>query len=217
MLDITLLTVKVALAATFALIPLGTALGWLLARRRIPARPVLESLLLLPMILPPVAVGLVLLFLMAPRGPAGRLWQAVTGERLIFTWQAAAVASFVVALPLFVKAAEQAFAGVPRRLEQLAETMGLSPWRVFWRVTLPLATRGLGAGALIAFARSLGEFGATNLVAGMIPGQTETLALGIYSRINNGRDEEAWALAGVSFVLALAALLGSHLTARRKA
>lgn len=216
MLDITLLTAKVALVATLGLIPVGTALGWLLAKHRLPARPVWESLLLLPMILPPVAVGLVLLHVMAPRGPMGRLWESLTGEQLLFSWQAAAVASFVVALPLFVKAAEQAFAAVPHRLEQLAETMGQSPRRVFFRVSLPLAARGLIAGALIAFARSLGEFGATNLVAGMIPGRTETLALGIYARITNGHDQEAWLLAGVSFALALGALLASQLSARRR-
>ncbi len=214
-LEITLLTVKVAACATLALIPVGTTIGWLLARRNIPARPLVESLLLLPMILPPVAVGLVLLYVMAPRSPVGRLWQSLTGDQLVFSWPAAAIASFVVALPLFVKAAEQAFANVPRRLEQLAETMGQSPWRIFGRVTLPLAARGLSAGALIAFARCLGEFGATNLVAGMIPGQTETLALGIYSRINAGHDADAWLLAGVSFALALGALVAGQLMAKR--
>ncbi len=209
-LAITLLTLKIAGAATLLIVPIGTALGWLFARKRLPGRALLESLLLLPMILPPVAVGLVLLVLMAPHGPLGATWEWLTGDALVLTWQAAALAAFVVALPLYVKAAEQAFAGVPLRLEQVALTLGESPWRIFRRVTLPLAARGLAAGGLLAFARALGEFGATNLVAGMIPGKTETLALGIYGRITNGHDAEAWVLAAISFAFGLGALLVSN-------
>ena len=209
-LDILRLTLKVALASTLAMALPGLFFGWLLARRRLPGRLVIESLLLLPMVLPPVAVGLALLELASPSGPLGRLWESATGEPLVLTWQAAALAAFAVSLPLYIKGAQQAFLSVPLRLEQVACTLGASRVRVFVTVTLPLAARGLAAGLLLAFARSLGEFGATSLVAGSIPGSTETLALGIYGRIVNGHDGAAWRLAGLSAALALGALAVSH-------
>lgn len=215
-LAITLLTLKVAAAATLLLLPVGTALGWVLARRAFPGKAALESLLMLPMVLPPVAVGLVLLYLIAPDGPLGRLAAAFGADPLVLTWKAAVLASFVVALPLFVKAAQQAFATVPHRLEQVALSSGHTPLDVFVSVTLPLAARGLINGTLLGFARALGEFGATSLVAGNIPGRTETLALGIYDRIVTGHDRAAWALAGISAALALAAIVAGNLIGRSR-
>jgi molybdate transport system permease protein len=128
------------------------------------------------------------------------------GFRIVFTWKAAAIAAAIIAFPLLVRAFEQAFAQVPRRLEQLGETMSLGPWPIFFHITLPLSRRGLAYGCLLCFTRALGEFGATSLLAGNIPGETETLALGIYSRILNGEDAEAFALMFVSLALAFFAM-----------
>ena len=147
----------------------------------------MQALIALPMVLPPVAVGLALLMLLGRRGPLGALWSAL-GIELVFTWWAAAIAAAVVGFPLLARACEQAFAAVDPRYERLARTLGLSPLQAFLRVTLPLAQRGVLYGALLAFTRALGEFGATALVAGILPGRTETLALGIYSRVQLGED-----------------------------
>jgi molybdate transport system permease protein len=216
LLNMTLLTLKVALAATLCAWPVGLALGFVLARKVGRWKPLLETLVIMPMVLPPVSIGLILLYFLRPESFLGDLWIKIFGHGILLTWQAAAVASGVVALPLMAKAAEQAFANVPRRLEKVASTLGLTPFAVFSRVTLPLARLGLIHAALLGFARALGEFGATNLVAGMIPGRTETLALGIYDRITNGHDKEAWILTFVSFALAFGSTLGAHLLLRRK-
>lgn len=210
-----LLTLKVGLTATSAILVIGTALGYALSRERCPGQTFVEALLLLPMTMPPVAVGLVLLTILAPDTVIGDLWEACFGERLLLSWPAAAIAAFVVALPLYVRAAQEAFRAVPERLAQVPATLGLGPWKLWWRVRVPLAAPGLAAGALLAFARSLGEFGATNLVAGSIPGRTQTLALAIYGKISNGHDAAAWRLAGWSAGLAFAATLGSRWLSRR--
>jgi molybdate transport system permease protein len=191
----TLLVGSVAVAAI--LVP-GVALGYLLARGRFPGRSLLESLTALPMVLPPVAVGLVLLLVLGRGGPLAFL-------DVLFTWQAAAIASAVISFPLLVRAAEQAFHEVPVRLEQVARSLGASRWRTFVEVTLPLARRGIAYGTLLAFARALGEFGATTLVAGNIPGRTQTLSLGIYAEIQRGHDGGALTLAAMSAVIAVAA------------
>ena len=217
LLDILGLTVKVGVVSTLALLVPGTALGWLLARRAFRGRTLLRVLVTLPMVLPPVAVGLLLLKLLSTRAASGRLAESLLGGPVLLTWKAAAIASAVMSLPLLVLGAEQAFAGVPRRLEHVAATLGASRWRVFARVTLPLAARGLLHGSLFAFARSLGEFGATAVVAGNIPGRTETLALGIYSRIHGFEDREALILAGVSLALAVASTWAAELWLRRRA
>jgi molybdate transport system permease protein len=155
------------------------------------------------MVLPPVAVGLLLLALLARQGPVGRLIAALGGDTLLLTWQAAAIASAVMSFPLLVMGARQAFDSVPRRLEQVAATLGASRWRIFRSITLPHATRGLLYGFLFAFARGLGEFGATALVAGDTPGETETLALAIYSRIHQFEDRDAALLTLISIAIAL--------------
>jgi molybdate transport system permease protein len=209
------LTLKVGLVSTAVMLVPGVGLGWLLARRDFPGRTLLRTLVLLPMVLPPVAVGLMLLRLLSTRGLTGRLAESVAGGPVLLTWRAAAIASAVMSAPLLVLGAEQAFSSVPRRLEQVATTLGASRLTVFARVTLPLAMRGLLHGLVFAFARSLGEFGATTVVAGDIPGRTETLALGIYARIHAFQDDEALLLAGVSLALAIASTWAAERWLRR--
>ena len=210
-----LLTLKIGGLATLGLIPVGTWLGWLLSRRRVVAKPLWEALLLLPMTLPPVAVGLVLLYIMAPDQPLGWWWERLTGDRLLLSAAAAVIAAFTVSLPLYVRGAREAFSSLPRGLEEAAASLGLSPWQVWLSVCLPLARPGLASAALLAFARAVGEFGATSLVAGSIAGRTETLALAIYNNINNGHEGSAWILSGVAACLAFAAVLASQLLERR--
>lgn len=208
-LEIVVLTLKVGVVATLASAAPGIALGWWLGRRQSRLKPLVQALASLPMVVPPVGVGLALLLLLSRRGPLGALG-------LVFTWQAAAVAAAVMSFPLLVRAAEQAFAEVPERLEQVARTLGAGRWSVFWRVTLPLARRGVAYGLVFAFARALGEFGATILVAGSIPHQTETLALGIHARIQAGDDAAAAVLAGISAAIALAATFAAETFLRER-
>ena len=204
--EITGLTLRVGAVATAAILLPGVATGLFLARRSFRGKALVQALIALPMVLPPVAVGLALLLLLGRRGPLGPLWSGL-GIDLVFTWWAAAIAAAVVGFPLLARACEQAFAAVDPRYERLARTLGLSPLRAFLRVTLPLASRGVIYGALLAFTRALGEFGATALVAGILPGRTETLALGIYARVQLGEDAGALALCAVSFAIALASML----------
>jgi molybdate transport system permease protein len=199
------LSAQVALWATAAVFPLGAGLGWLLARRAVPGKAVLETLTALPLVLPPTAVGYLLLRLLARDGPLGEPALGVDLD-LLFTWKGAVLASALMSLPLVVRTARVAFEEVDPRLEAVARTLGLGPARTFARVTLPLARRGLLAAAVLGFSRALGEFGATVIVAGNIPGRTQTLALAIFSDIQIGRDEDAMALVGVTVVLAFAAL-----------
>jgi len=206
LLEITALTLRVGATATLASLPPGVALGYWLARREFPGRTLLQAAVALPMLLPPVAVGLALLLLLGRRGPLGPLWSAL-GVDLVFSWWAAALAAALVGFPLLVRASEQAFAEVSVQYEQVARSLGLSPTRTFFRVTLPLARRGVLYGTLLAFTRALGEFGATAVVAGIVPGRTETLALGIWSRLQLGDDAGALALCATSFAIALAAML----------
>ena len=206
LLDILGVTLKVGLVSTAAMLVPGVALGWLLARRDFPGRVLLRTLVVMPMVLPPVAIGLLLLELLSTRGVTGQLVESLAGGPVLLTWKAAAIASAVMSAPLLVLGAEQAFAAVPRRLELVATTLGASRVTIFTRVTLPLALRGLLHGLVFAFARSLGEFGATAVVAGIIPGRTETLALGIYSRINAFENDAALTLAGVSIALSLSSV-----------
>ena len=208
---IALVTLRVGLASLVLIFVPGIWLGWLLAKRRFAGRTVVQTIVNLPLVLPPVAVGLGLLLALSPRGPFGGLCVRVFGWNPLFTWQAAALAAGVMALPLLVRSSQQAFAAVPVRLEQAAASLGSGPWRVFVTVTLPLARRGVVYGVLLSFARGLGEFGATSLIAGTIPGRTETLALGIYGRVLSGDDAGALTLAAVSVVLAFAATYLSEL------
>jgi molybdate transport system permease protein len=205
-LPITFLTLRVGAVATAAILPAALVLAYLLARRDFPGKSLVQALIALPLVLPPVAVGLGLLLLLGRRGPLGGLWSAL-GIDVVFTWWAAALAAAVVGFPLLVRACQQAFAAVDVRYERVSRSLGLGPLRTFFRVTLPLAHRGVLYGTLLAFTRALGEFGATALVAGIIPGRTETLALGIYARVQVGDDAAALALCGASFAIALAAMI----------
>ena len=197
------LTLRVGAVATLVLLPPAIALGRWLARSDFRGKSAVQAVIALPMVLPPVAVGLVLLLAL------GEL-RSVAGIEVVFTWWAAVLAAAVVGFPLLVRASEQAFADVSPRYEQVSRSLGLGAWETFLRVTLPLARRGVLYGALLAFTRALGEFGATALVAGILPGRTETLALGIYSRVQLGADDEALWLCAVSFSLALVAMLAAE-------
>ena len=193
---------RMALAATAVLAVPGLALAWLLARRRFPGRALVETAVSLPLVLPPVATGLVLLELFGRRGPLGAL-----GFDVVFTWRAVVLAMAVMSLPILVQTARAAFEAVDGRLEQVARTLGAGEGRVFATVTLPLARRGLAAGALLAFARALGEFGATILVAGNIPGRTSTISMAIWHRVQLGDTPGAMRLVAVATALAFAAVL----------
>jgi molybdate transport system permease protein len=199
------LTLRVAAAATLASLPVAIGVAWLLARREFRGKSLVQAAIALPMVLPPVAVGLALLLLLGRRGPFAPLLAAL-GIEIVFTWVAASLAAAVVGFPLLVRACEHAFAEIDPRYEGLARSLGLGPVAAFLRVSLPLARRGVVYGALLAFSRALGEFGATAVVAGIIPGRTETLALGIWSRVQLGDDAGALLLCAASFSLALAAL-----------
>ena len=208
-LQVTLFTLGVSLLGTLLVVPPGMAAAWVLARRPWPGRALVTTVISLPLYLPPVATGLILLDLCGRRGPLGRLWAALFGADIVFTWRAVVLATAAMGFPLFVRAARAAFEGADRRLEETARTLGAGPWDTFLSVSLPLASRGLGAAAALAFARGLGEFGATVVVAGLIPGRTITLALGIYQDIQLGDDGRARVLLLVSGGLALAATAGS--------
>jgi molybdate transport system permease protein len=200
----TALTLRVGVVAiALAFLP-ALGLGFWLARHEFRGKALVEAVIALPMLLPPVAVGLGLLLLFGRRGPLFPLLHAL-GVELPFTWWAAALAAALVGFPFLVRACEQAFAEVEPRFEQLARSLGCTRAATFLRVTLPLARRGVLYGTVLAFTRGLGEFGATAVVAGIQPGRTETLALGIWSRIELGDDSGALALCIASFALALAA------------
>jgi molybdate transport system permease protein len=203
--QITSFTLIAALAATLLMLPFGLLLAWILARRQFRGRVLLDTLVSLPLVMPPVATGLLLLLLFAPRGPIGALL-ARLGVDVVFTWKAVVLAMAVMALPLFVRTARAGFEQVERRYESVAATLGAPPWRVFLTVSLPLAAPSLIAATVLGFARSIGEFGATIVIAGSIPGSTRTLAVAIYSFAETGNDRAAATLIAVSAVIAFAAL-----------
>lgn len=214
-LSIVLLTLKVSGAAMLVVVPAGLGLAWLLVRRRVPGRFWIEVLVSLPLALTPVVIGFALLSLLGRNSPVGRLAFDVLGRDIAFTWVAAAIASAVVAFPLSVRAFIVAFATVDRRVEIAARTLGAGPWRAFFTITLPLAYPGILAGVLLGFARALSEFGATIVVAGNIPGQTQTLSLAIFTRISAGNDSAAFGLIGVTVALAAASIaVHNYLLAR---
>ncbi len=202
------------LAVAINLVP-GVALAWLLARRAWPGKAVVETLVTLPLVLPPVATGLILLEWLGRRGWIGH-WLRAANIEIVFTWKAVVAAMAVMSFPFVVRNARVALEGVGTRVEQVAATLGASPARVAWTITLPLARRGILAGAVMAFARALGEFGATILVAGNIPGSTATISTSIYTDILLGHDAEADALIAVSIGFAFAAILFSELLLRER-
>lgn len=214
-LGVVLFTLRIAALSTLLILAPGLAAALLLARWRGPGRGAAETLLSLPLVLPPTAVGLLLLELVSRRGPLGR-WLDGQGVEVAFTWKAVLLATMVMSFPLLVRSARTAFEEVDPRLVGLARTLGCGPFAAFFRVTLPLAWRGVLAGSVLAFARALGEFGATILVAGNIPGRTQTLSLRIFHDSQLGRDDRALVLVGVVTALAFAAVWSAEWLVRRR-
>ena len=203
------LTLKVAGIATLLAFTAGVGLAHLLARKRFPGRDVLDALCTLPMVLPPTVLGYYLIVVLGRRGALGSWLHDTLGISLMFTWQGAAIASAIVGLPLVVKGARAAFESVDAQLEAAARTLGVSELGVFVRVSLPLAWRGVLAGTLLAFARAIGEFGATLMIAGNIPGRTQTLSLAVYDAVQSAQDGLAMFLAAVTSLVCVTVLLAA--------
>lgn len=204
------LSLKVAALATLLALVVGVSLGWLFARRPFPGSTVLEAVFMLPLVLPPTVIGYAILVAAGRRSPLGSWLREHLDYSIIFSWHGAVVASAVVALPLVLKSASAAFAHVDRTLESAASTLRQSPWSVFMRVTLPLAWPGILAGTLLAYARAMGEFGASLMVAGSIPGRTQTLSMAIYDAVQAGQDDLALVLVIVTSLLSIAILVMSN-------
>jgi molybdate transport system permease protein len=215
---IVLLSLKVGSVAMLVTLPIAFALAWLLARVRFPGRLLVDAVIHLPLVVPPVVTGWVLLLAFAPAGPLGAPLERWFGISLLFRWTGAAIAAGVMALPLMVRTMRLSIEAVDRRLESAARTLGAGPWRVFWTITLPLSVPGLLAGVVLGFARSIGEFGATITFVSNVPGETQTLPLAIYSALQQpGGDATVWRLSAISVALSLVALVASELLARRSA
>ena len=203
------LTLKVAGWATAINLLLGVGVGYAMAHWRFPGRDLVDAVLTLPMVMPPTVLGYYLLVLIGSQGPVGAWLLQHFGIRLIFTWQAAVIAATVVAFPLVFKAARAAFEVVEPQLEDAARTLGVGEWAVFFRVSLPLAWRGILAGLLLSFARAMGEFGATLMVAGSIAGKTQTLSIAVYEAVQAGQDDTANFLVAITSITCIAVLLAA--------
>jgi len=209
------LSLRVALMATAVALAAGLWLAYLLANRDFRGKEVLDAALTLPLVLPPTVLGYYLLVLLGRASPIGKVWEALTGSPLVFTWKAAVIAALLHALPLLVKSARAALESVDRSYERAARNLGASEWRLFWRVTLPLARRSILAATMLAFARALGDFGVTLMVAGNIPGRTQTVAVAIYDAVESGHGSLARTLVlivsgAALLILALANRLASR-------
>jgi len=202
-------TVLMALLATTLVLPPAIAVGWLLARKTFPGKTLLETIVSLPLVLPPVATGLLLLWLFGRRSPVGQALDAI-GIDVIFTWKAVVLSMMVISFPLVARSVRAGIEQVDRRYELIAATLGAGSFRILRTITLPLAARGIAAGAVLGFSRALGEFGATIMVAGAIPGRTRTIAVGIYTLVETGREDAAWGLVLVAAMLAFAAVYASN-------
>lgn len=207
--EIATFTLMTAVCATALMLPPGIALGWWLARRTFPGKTLVETLVSLPLVMPPVATGLLLLWLVGRRGPVGRLLERA-GIEVVFTWKAVVLAMAVMGFPLVVRTVRAGFEQVSARYERIAETLGAAPMRVFFTISLPLARRSVLAGATLGFSRALGEFGATMMVAGSIPGGTRTLPVAIYGYVETGQDGRAFVLLAVSVVIAAASVWAAN-------
>ena len=201
------LTLQVALLATLIAGALGIAAGHWMARHHFAGQNALDAMLVLPMVLPPTVLGYYLIVLIGRNGFIGIWLERLFGIRLLFTWQGAVLAAAVVAFPLVYKAARAAFEDIDVRFQQAARTLGASEWELFWRVSLPLATRGIAAGLALTFARAMGEFGATLMVAGNLPGRTQTLSVAVYSAVQAGDDPLAFSHTLVISVLCIVLLV----------
>ena len=211
---IILFTLGVCALSTLLITPFGLGLAWLLARKRWRGKTLVEALVTVPLVIPPVATGLILLKLFGRRGPVGGFLYDHWHLDIVFTWKAVVIAAAAMSFPLLVRAARVGFEGVDRSLEEVAIIYGAGPVRVLFAVTLPLAARGIAAGIVLAFARALGEFGATILVAGNIAGKTTTLSLKIYEAVQLGQDATAWRLVAVCVALSFGAVFVSEWLSR---
>ena len=209
-------TAWVSALSTIVILPFGLAAAWLLARFTWPGKSVVETLISLPLVMPPVAPGLILLKVFGRRGPIGSFLHDTLHLDVVFTWRGVLIALGVMSFPLLVRSARVAFEEVSPRLEQIARTLGASNARVFFTITVPLAGRGILGGMILSFARALGEFGATIMIAGNIPGQTSTLSLSIFQSVQLGQDADAFRLLGISTALAFVAVWTSEWLMRRK-
>jgi molybdate transport system permease protein len=203
--------------STAMILPFGLALAWFLARGRWPGKSIVETVVTLPLVMPPVATGLILLKLLGRRSSLGGFFHRYFNLDIVFTWRAVVIAAAVMSFPLLVRSARVGFEEVNRRYEQIARTLGAGEWRVFSTISLPLAARAITGGLLLAFARAVGEFGATIVLAGNIPGQTTTLSLRIYEAVQLGHDPTAYRLLLVCVVIAfLAVFTGDWLLRKRQ-
>lgn len=209
-------TLWACVLSTALILPFGLAVAWLLARRRWFGKSVLETIVTLPLVMPPVATGLILLKLVGRRGSLGGFLHRNFDLDIVFTWRAVVLAAAVMSFPLLVRSARVGFQEVNQRYEQMARSLGAGEWRVFFTISLPLAGRAILGGILLAFARAVGEFGATILVAGNIPGQTTTLSLRIYEAVQLGHDPTAYRLLVVCIVIAFAAVFTAEWFLRRR-
>jgi molybdate transport system permease protein len=208
-------TAWVSALSTIVILPFGLAIAWVLARCTWPGKSVVETLISLPLVMPPVATGLILLKVFGRRGPIGSFLHDTLHLDVVFTWRGVLIALGVMSFPLLVRSARVAFEEVSPRLEQIARTLGASDARVFFTITVPLAMRGILGGMILSFARALGEFGATIMIAGNIPGQTSTLSLSIFQSVQLGQDADAFRLLGISTALAFMAVWTSEWLMRR--
>lgn len=209
-------TAWISALSTLLILPPGLVVAWWLARRNWRGKSVVETLVSLPLVMPPVATGLILLKIFGRRGMIGGFFFRTFDLDIVFTWRAVLIAVGVMSFPLLVRSARVAFEEVNPRLEQIARTLGAGEWRVFFSITAPLALRGIAGGMILAFARALGEFGATIMVAGNIPGQTSTLSLDIFQAVQLGQDTRAFRMLGVAVLLAFIAVWCSECLLRRK-
>ena len=203
---VTVLTLQIALVATVVNVPIAVGLSWLIIKKRVRGSFVLDIVASLPLALPPVVVGYLLLILLGKNGPIGGLINSLFGAEVVFTWVAAALAAAIVSFPLMARTIMVSMRGVDDGLERSARSLGASAWRVFFTITIPLAYRGILAGVLLGFVRAMSEFGATIIVAGSIPGRTQTLPLAIFSRVQLGDNDVALRLVVVSVGLAIVTL-----------
>ena len=209
-------TAWVSALSTVIILPFGLAIAWLLARYEWRGKSMVETFITLPLVMPPVATGLILLKLLGRRGALGGFLHDTLNLDIVFTWRGVLIALGVMSFPLLVRSARVAFEEVNPRLEQIARTLGASDARVFLTITMPLALRGILGGMVLAFARALGEFGATIMVAGNIPGQTSTISLSIFQSVQLGQDADAFRLLGIAVLIAFAAVWTSEVLMRRR-
>jgi molybdate transport system permease protein len=210
------LSLRVAVISTALAVLVGVWLAWLLANREFRGKEVIDAGVTLPLVLPPTVLGYYLLVLLGRASPFGQFYETITGSPLVFTWQAAVVAAFFHSAPLLIKSARAALESVDRSYEKAARNLGASEWRLFWRVTLPLARRAILAAAALGFARSLGDFGVTIMLAGNIPGRTQTVAVAIYDAVESGNGAVARALVIVTSLTALVILYFANRLAPRQ-